>query len=149
MKKLNITFALLFILTGLMTPKTLTAPTMCIRDNVGCVYLEQPTPIYNLLRLSYEPLIRAVYQWESSSGLNLYNKDENAVGPFQIRQVRIDDYNKRTGSNYILEDCYDYDLSKHIFLHYAYGKTYEQAAKNWNGSGPKTIKYWDEVKKLI
>lgn len=95
---------------------------------------------------SYEPLLKAITWIESHDGKNVYNAKEGAVGWFQIRQCRIDHYNKLTGSNYNLEDCYDYELSREIFLYFAQGKTYEQAAKNWNGSGKMTIDYWNKVK---
>lgn len=94
----------------------------------------------------YEPLIKAVTFVESVDGKYLYNPKENAVGWFQIRQVRVDDYNKLTGLKYALNDFYDYDLSREMFLYYAKGKSYEKAAKSWNGSGKKTIAYWKKVK---
>jgi len=100
-----------------------------------------------ILRL--EPLIRAIVQVESSSGQNLYNKKENAVGWFQIRQVRVDYYNALRGTHYKLEDFYDYELSKEMFIYFARGKSFEQAAKDWNGSGKMTEKYWQKVKEIL
>lgn len=97
----------------------------------------------------YEPLIKALVCVETDHGKDFYNEIENAVGPFQIRQIRVDDYNQRTGSNYQLKDFYDYDLSKKMFLYYAQGKDYETTARNWNGSGPMTIEYWNKVKRHI
>ena len=94
---------------------------------------------------TYKPLIRAVTWVESKWGVHVWNAKERAVGWFQIRQIRVDDYNKRTKSNYKLTDFYNYNLSEQMFLYYAKGKTYEQAAKSWNGSGPKTITYWQNV----
>ena len=97
----------------------------------------------------YEPLIKAVVMVESNNGKYLYNPKEMAVGWFQIRQVRVDHYNQLTGSNYVLIDFYDYDLSRKCFLYYASGKDYATAAKNWNGSGPMVKDYWQKVKKQL
>lgn len=97
----------------------------------------------------YDPLIKAIVQVESGSGKYLYNEKENAVGHFQIRQVRIDHYNRETGLNHALNDCYDYNLSREIFLYFAHGKSYERAAREWNGSGPMTDHYWEKVKQEL
>ena len=94
----------------------------------------------------YDNLIKAVVMVESNNGTYLYNKEEGATGYFQIRQCRVDHYNKLTGSNYSLNDCYDYELSRKIFLYFAKGKDFETAARNWNGSGPMTEVYWKRVK---
>ena len=97
----------------------------------------------------YEPLIKAVVMVESNNGKYLYNPKENAVGWFQIRQIRVDHYNQLTGSNYALIDFYDYDLSRKIFLYYCQGRPFESVAKSWNGSGPMVKDYWYKVKKLL
>jgi hypothetical protein len=97
----------------------------------------------------YESLIKAITWVESKNGLFVWNPLEEAVGWFAIRPIRVKDYNKRTGNHYQLKDFYDYNLSKKMFLYYANGKSLEQAAKNWNGSGPMTIDYWNEVKKYL
>jgi hypothetical protein len=97
----------------------------------------------------YEVLIKAVTWVESAHGRYTYNAKENAVGWFQIRQIRVDDYNKRVGASYKLEQFFDYDLSREMFLYYAQGKSFEQAAKNWNGSGRMIIEYWNKVQTYI
>jgi hypothetical protein len=94
----------------------------------------------------FDALIKAVVWVESKGNTFAFNPVEDAVGAFQIRQCRIDDYNRRTGSNYRIEDCFDYNLSREVFLYFAKGKSFEQAAKNWNGSGKQTIEYWNKVK---
>ena len=105
------------------------------------LYIERPAQISY-----YEPLIVAIV-WVESSGYELaLNVKEQAVGPMQIRQCRIDHYNQLTKSNYKIEDCFDYELSRKVFLYFAQGKSYEWAARSWNGSGPMTIKYWNRVK---
>ena len=97
----------------------------------------------------YEPLIKAVVMVESSNGKYTYNPDEGAVGWFQIRQVRVDHYNQMRRTNYKLTDFYDYDLSREMFLWYASGKSYEVAARNWNGKWVLTEKYWKRVKQHL
>lgn len=97
------------------------------------------------LRIDYSDLILAIVAVEVGSCTDLYNEKENAVGYFQIRQIRVDHYNQLTGQSYQLADFYDYELSKEMFLYFAQGKTYEQAAKSWNGSGPMTETYWQKV----
>lgn len=99
--------------------------------------------------LRLEPLIKAVTWVEVADGRDLYNEAENAVGWFQIRQIRVDHYNYLTGSDYKLEDFYDYELSREMFIYFARGKTFEQAAKDWNGSGVMTESYWQKVKSAL
>ena len=113
---------------------------MCRAPELSVLHIIMPDIIN-----SFEPLVKAITYVESCDGKYTYNKAKNSVGWFQIRQIRVDDYNQRTGSNYKLENFYDYKLSRKMFLYYASGKTFEQAAKRWNGSGPKTIKYWSKV----
>jgi hypothetical protein len=92
----------------------------------------------------YEALWRAVCLVESGNDSLAYNPIEQAYGIAQIRQIRLNDYAKRTGIVYTLEQCYDKEISKSIFMYYCQGD-YEDVAKSWNGSGVKTIKYWDKV----
>lgn len=94
----------------------------------------------------YEQLIKAVVEVESRNGKYLFNPDEGAVGWFQIRQVRIDHYNKLRGTDYKLDDFYDYALSREMFLYYCKGRDLETIAKEWNGSGEMTKDYWKKVK---
>jgi hypothetical protein len=98
---------------------------------------------------SYNRLIKAVVQVESSGDPLAYNLDEEAVGAFQIRPIRILDYNQRTDNNYKMENCYSFEISKEIFLYYAKQigyPDYETIARNWNGSGETTLNYWEKVK---
>ena len=109
-----------------------------------CLYIEKAEGINH-----YEPLIKAITRYESFNGVYVWNAKEEAVGWFQIRPCRVDAYNKATGSHYILTDFYDYNLSRKMFLFYAHGKSYEQASKDWNGSGKMTIDYWKHIKTLL
>jgi hypothetical protein len=98
---------------------------------------------------AYERLIKAVVMVESFGDTMSYNLTEQAFGAFQIRPIRLRDYNLRTGSKYKSEDCFNYKISKEIFLYYARQTSYlqyETIARNWNGSGATTLDYWDKVK---
>jgi hypothetical protein len=97
-------------------------------------------------------IIYAIGVVETKLDTLAYNPEEEAVGYFQIRPIRLKDYNVRTGSNYRKNDLYDYNTSEKIFLYYAsligpYNP--EKIAKNWNGSGKKTKIYWNKVRKLL
>jgi hypothetical protein len=81
-----------------------------------------------------------------------YNPLEAAAGIFQIRPIRLIDYNKRTGSNYTRKDLFTYEISEKIFLYYAdqVGPyNLEQIARKWNGSGHLTTNYWDRIKRYL
>jgi hypothetical protein len=100
----------------------------------------------------YKNLIHAIGIVETRCDTFSYNPVEQATGYFQIRPVRLEDYNKRTGSNYKMKDLYNYKISEEIFLYYArqvgpYDP--EKIARRWNGSGPKTYYYWKRVKKYL
>jgi DNA polymerase I-like protein with 3'-5' exonuclease and polymerase domains len=94
-------------------------------------------------------LAMAVCLHESGGNPKAFNKKEKAVGAFQIRPIRVRDYNQKLGTNYRLNDFYDFELSLECFLYYARGKTWEQAARSWNGSGPMTVKYWEGIKQKL
>lgn len=97
----------------------------------------------------YDPLIKAIVMVESKGDIFAFNFLEQAAGPMQIRPCRINHYNKLVGSNYTTADCFDMELSRKVFLLFAQGKNYSQAAKDWNGSGPMTLEYWQKVKQAL
>lgn len=100
----------------------------------------------------YKKLIHAIGMVETMHDTLSFNPVEQAVGYFQIRPIRLQDYNRRTGNKYALKDMYDYKISEKIFLYYAdqIGPyNFEKIAKNWNGSGPRTYYYWKRVKKYL
>jgi hypothetical protein len=100
----------------------------------------------------FDRLIHAIGMVEVRGDTAAYNEIEQATGFFQIRPIRLDDYNRRTGNNYTLSEMFDYDIAKKVFLYYASQigpYNYEKIAKNWNGSGHKTILYWNRVKKYL
>ena len=96
----------------------------------------------------YTNLIHAVGTVESNCDTLAYNPLEEATGYFQVRPIRLLDYNRRTGKHYKLSDMYDFDKAKELFLYYC-TMDLEQTAKNWNGSGKKTIEYWKKIKVLL
>lgn len=100
----------------------------------------------------YKSLIHAIGMVETKLDTLAYNDIEQAVGFFQIRPIRLEDYNKRTGNNYKMKDLYNYDISEKIFLYYATQigpYDFEKISRNWNGSGRKTWFYWNRVKKYL
>ena len=115
-------------------------------DSNGFIVFESPAVN------PYRDLMYAIGMVETEGNIMAYNDIENAVGIFQIRQVRIDDYNRRTGSNYALADMFDPELSEKVFLYFASKyKPYEleKIAKAWNGSGPRTEYYWKRIKEYL
>ena len=101
---------------------------------------------------AFTDLMYATAMVETMGNPLAYNEFENAVGIFQIRQVRIDEYNRRTGSNFALSEMYDPQLSEKVFLYFAsrYGPyNLEKIAKSWNGSGPMTELYWKRIKEYL
>lgn len=97
----------------------------------------------------YDPLIKAIVDVESKGNVYAFNFFEQAVGAFQIRPCRINHYNELTGSNYTTDDCFDYELSREIFIYFAKGKSYERAARDWNGKWSLTKNYWKRVKSRL
>ncbi len=97
----------------------------------------------------YKGLIRAIGMVETKNDTLAYNPIEEAAGYFQIRPIRLKDYNMRTGNNYLMADLFNYEISEKIFLYFAdqIGPyDLEQIAKKWNGSGHMTISYWKRIK---
>lgn len=100
----------------------------------------------------FKELIYAIGMVETKLDTLAYNPEEDAVGYFQIRPIRLRDYNARTGNRFKLKEMYEYEKAEKVFLYYAsqigpYNN--EKIAKNWNGSGKKTRIYWNKVKKLL
>jgi hypothetical protein len=101
---------------------------------------------------AFNKLIYAVGMVEGKCDTLAYNSTEKAAGFFQIRPVRLEDYNERTGSNYTMSDLFNYEISEKIFLYYAEKigpYDFEQIARKWNGSGQKTINYWNRIKHYL
>ena len=100
----------------------------------------------------FKKLIYAIGMVETKFDTLSYNPVEEAVGYFQIRPIRVLDYNQRTGSNYSTKDMFDYNISEKVFLYYATAigpYNFERIAKKWNGSGKITFEYWNQVKRFL
>jgi len=99
---------------------------------------------------SFRMLWEALKMVESSNNPYAINHTEQAYGVSQIRQIRLDDYYKRTGTRYTLEDCLHEDVSLEIFRYY-YERfdDWELAVRRWNGSGPKTFTYLGKIKQEL
>jgi hypothetical protein len=100
----------------------------------------------------FKNLIHAVGMVETQYDTLAYNPLEKAAGYFQIRPIRLEDYNIRTGSSYTMNDLFIYSISEKIFLYYATEigpYNFERIARMWNGSGESTQLYWDQVKKYL
>ena len=98
----------------------------------------------------YEKIIKAVTIVESAEGKYLYNPAEEAIGWFQVRKIRLDDYNFRTGESITHEECYDYEVGRKIFLYFACQLEPWQLrdiAIDWNKS--VSDKYWKKVDKAL
>jgi hypothetical protein len=126
---------LLILLIFLLVPWLLPAP------GIAVCYIESIEPV-NI----YNRLAEAVYTVESSRNPLAYNPKENAVGGFQIRQCKLDQYIKETGKFYTLEQMYNKKIAKYVFMHFTKGRKYEVIAREWNGRGSATIAYWKLVK---
>ena len=59
----------------------------------------------------YNKLIYAIGMVEGKCDTLAYNASEKASGYFQIRPIRLEDFNKRTGSNYTMTDLFNYEIS--------------------------------------
>lgn len=100
----------------------------------------------------FKGLIHAIGMVETKFDTLLYNSVEEAAGYFQIRPIRLQDFNNRTGSKYSMNDLFRYNISEEIFLYYASKigpYDFERIAKNWNGKGKETIQYWNQVKRFL
>jgi hypothetical protein len=109
--------------------------------------IPEPPPIE-----PFKKLIYAVGMVEGMGDTTAYNEREMAAGYFQIRPIRLEDYNNRTGNKYTMNDMFDYEISEKVFLYFASQigpYDLERIAKNWNGSGAKTIEYWERIKEYL
>ncbi len=101
----------------------------------------------------YSELWAAVKFVESGYNPDTINIIEQAYGPGQIRQVKLDDFNAGSGERragvkkeYTLTDCMDEGIAREIFMwHCSRFNDQETAARRWNGSGPMTDRYWKKI----
>jgi len=95
-----------------------------------------------------EQLWRAVCIVESGNDPLALNISEQAVGISQIRECRIRHFNRLTGKDYKLEDCFDPAVSREVFYYFA-TEDLERTAKRWNGAGWRTEVYWKKIVKHL
>jgi hypothetical protein len=102
---------------------------------------------------SIDRLIHAIRIVESNMNDFAVGSSQD-VGPLQITPVRLKDFNQKTGKNYSHSDCFNFEVSKEIFLFYAskYGSTpdkWEMLARRWNRAyqwqDNKGLQYWKRV----
>lgn len=96
----------------------------------------------------YQEIWRAVKSVEIGSLPDTtINHSEGAYGPGQIRQCKLDDYNKANGTAYTLRDCLYEPVARKIFYwHMDQYTDRELGVRRWNGSGPDTFDYLAKVK---
>jgi hypothetical protein len=115
--------------------------------SVKSILIIEPSPVE-----PFKQLALAIGLVETKCDTLAYNPLENAAGIFQIRPIRLIDYNSRTGSRYNRKDLFKYEISEKIFMYYAdqIGPyNLELIAKKWNGSGRLTTNYWHRIKKYL
>lgn len=104
---------------------------------------------------------KALGQVESGQNPKAYNKDENAIGIYQIRKLYFIDAQNFTPElkKYRHEDCFNEKISRKIVLAYLskYCKngSFEDFARchnsgsNWKNKKHLTQKYWNKIKKEL
>ena len=99
----------------------------------------------------YVEIYNAVSIVESGKTDYKINFKEGAFGRVQIRSCKLHNFNKATGKNYQLRDCFNESVSREIFMWhiFRYGMNTEIAIKKWNGKGIKAERYLKRVKELI
>ena len=108
---------------------------------------ERPVLIAPVLTHPYAKIITAIGIVESGQDNAAFNKKEGAAGIFQVRAIRLKDFNHRTGMDYHMKDMHDYTKAVTVFMYYASDfapDDYEGIAKEWNKS--RTDRYWSKVK---
>ena len=139
-------FSLFWSSVAISEPKTIDCPTM-IRIHLAGVY-----------KRSIHRLMDAQIYVESRG-------NPFAISPFgdygilQIRQIKLDDYYQKTGIRYTLQDCFNPEVSKEVYLYYAnrIGTTpdkWETIARAWAGGLSRakhecTLDYWQKVNKQL
>jgi hypothetical protein len=100
----------------------------------------------------FKQLIYAIGKVETDLDTLSFNPIEEPIGFFQIRPIRVEDYNNRTGSKLNHSEMYNYRTAEKVFLYYASQigpYDFEKIAVNWNGSGSQTVYYWKRVKEYL
>ena len=105
----------------------------------------------------FEDLWQATCFVESSGNRFAIGDNGKSYGIAQIQQSRIDDYYRRTGIRYTLQDMFDAEKSRSVFMYYAQTHgPYQQEVicREWN-AGPRwrnikqTKDYWQKIQRRI
>jgi len=145
MIRIILQFLILKYLKGILLILFLLITIRAAAPGFSVAYILVSEPIY-----PYSRLIKAVVEVESKGDTLACDTIEKAFGAFQIRPIRLQDYNERTGKKYKMTDCFNFQISKEIFLFYARRfPDDESIARNWNGSGESTLIYWEKVKSYL
>lgn len=137
MKKMMLVLAIL-LYTGVFHEPAAKAPTS------GALVIFRSEGINPFLRVW-----DAVCMEESRMDSMAYNKKEKAVGIAQIRPVRLEEFNRLSDKTYTLNDLWQVNVSKEIFMFYAMRighNDLDMVIRKWNGSGPMTYEYLKRVK---
>lgn len=113
---------------------------------------DTPVILLNQPINNYEAIWKAVCQVESNGNAYAVNYEKGgfSCGIAQIRQIRIEHYNRISGKNYVLDDAFNPEISKEIFMFYAHRIGNEdKLIRAWNGSGKETYHYLNKVKERL
>jgi hypothetical protein len=104
-------------------------------------------------KMEYEKFACIVAYIESKNNPLAIGKD-NDFGLYQIREIRLRDYNNRTKNNYKINDLFNPKISRKIFDYYSQNLNFELASRAWNGWDYKMEKqstkiYWNKISKLL
>jgi hypothetical protein len=108
-------------------------------------YVLKSEPV-NLYLIVWE----AIKQVETGDNDFAVNEKEQAYGVGQIRQCKLDDYNRANKSVLTLQDCFNEAVSRKVWLwHCSRYNDIETAIKRWNGQGKMADDYLIRVLCLI
>lgn len=129
------------ILISLMIP----VPALVLAPGINALYILKAELIDRWL-----PVWQAVKYVESRNIAHMVNITEGAYGCAQIRQEKLNDFNRATGHYYLLKDCLRESVSYEVFRWHCAGfRDPVVAVKRWNGRGPGSENYWRKVRKQL
>ncbi len=79
---------------------------------------------------------------------------KHSFGIVQIRESRLDDYNRKNGTNYTRNDLFNPIICKKIFMYYCRSSDLETISRSWNGgengmNKKSTLQYWILIKSKL
>ena len=117
---------------------------MLLAPEIKVIYIEKGTVID-----PYQRIMKAIGMVESSQNALAYNPDEGAYGYFQIKRIRLIDYNKRFSDSLTIEDMFDYQKAAKVFKSYAKRigwRNSDEVILSWNCHSKA---YLNKVKKYL